>query len=103
MPLGALPRHLRDRARDAEHLVVGEGLQEAVGDPVGVVALAPGDQPDPVTVEVYVVIAAVDAPRLARAVEDRRVGPPVYALEAEVVALRQLQDHLVSTDAVLAG
>ena len=56
------------RARDPDHLVVGQGLQQAVGDPVGVVAPVPGDYRDAVAVEEDVVLAAVD--RLGQA----RVG-----------------------------
>ena len=48
------------RARHPDHLVVAQRIEQVVGDPVGVVAAVPGDQRDPVAVDVDVVFATVD-------------------------------------------
>ena len=51
--------HVR-RARHAEHLVVGQRVEQVVGDPVAVVAAVPGDHVDAIAVDVDLVFAAVD-------------------------------------------
>src|SRR5262249_15927871 len=71
--------------RDADPLVIGQGAQEAVRHPVGVVAPMPGDHLYPIAVEQDVVFAAVDRFGQARFADDRRVGPALDPLQAEVV------------------
>src|SRR5829696_8887129 len=52
--LAAAPR----RARDCHHLFLGQRLEQRVGDPVGGLGRAPGHEPQAVTREVQLVLAA---------------------------------------------
>src|SRR6266581_8127087 len=70
---------------DAHHLLVGQRLLEAVGDPVAVFATAPGDDLDLAAVGVDRVFASVGGRGFGRVVEDRRVFPAADPLHAEVI------------------
>ena len=54
------------RARDGQHLLLGQRLQQRVRDPVDGLGRAPRDQPQAVAVEVQLVLAPADLARLGR-------------------------------------
>ena len=90
-----------------DHLVVGQRLQQVVGDPVGVVAAVPGDQLDPVAVDEDVVFAAVD--RLGFGSGRRgsagrpSPGSPARRSSGCRRAVRAIADHPVGAVAVAVG
>src|SRR5215208_3208282 len=88
------------RAGDGHHLLLGERLEQGVGDPVRRLGGAPRHQAQPVTREVQLVLTAADAALLGRLVEDRRV-PPGGALQAVVLAVRVGAPHDHAVRAVL--
>src|SRR5680860_63482 len=79
-------RHI-DRSGYAHHLIVGKGLQEAVGDPVRVTSLVPGNHPNTATVGVHIEVTPGHGHLLMRGTQDRRVGPAADALHVEEVTL----------------
>src|SRR5665648_130676 len=94
---------LAGRAGDRHHLLLAQGLQQGVRDPVDGLRRPPGDKPQPVALEVQLELAALDRALLGRAVEDRRVHP-ARPLDAVVLADdRRLQHHSVALLALAAG
>src|SRR5215208_6564123 len=63
------------RARDFQHLLLGQRLEQRVRHPVHRLRRSPGHEPHPVAVHVDVVLAAPDLLGLVCALEDRRVLP----------------------------
>src|SRR4051794_30949512 len=72
-------------AGDRHQVAPGDRLEQRVRDPVDGVVLAPRDHPQPLAVEVEVVLAAADPLRHVGRAQDRRVHP-LGALEAVVLA-----------------
>src|SRR3954451_13784526 len=85
MERGRLAAHSAQRPRDAEHLLVRQSLRQRVGDPVGRLARAPGDEAQLAAVVEEVVLAPAHLDVVVRVVEDRRAGPR-RALDAVVLA-----------------